>query len=173
MRICIRSSSRTNHEPANRRRTDPNERLPSARQSALPAIVLSSDRMRADASNLGNWRLGHAQLGQATCERHERIGVHYPARTRTWNNRTKTCCVANYTTGYRPPNGGRPSLCKPLDADKRGAGTKFLTTRAVHRIDVPRRKSRNSVKLGRPECGTMSGRFRRNSFAAGSQNMGI
>lgn len=24
---------------------------------------------------------------------------NYPARTRTWNSRTKTCCVADYTTG--------------------------------------------------------------------------
>jgi hypothetical protein len=23
-----------------------------------------------------------------------------PARTRTWKNRTKICCVANYTTGF-------------------------------------------------------------------------
>ncbi len=35
----------------------------------------------------------------ADTERHtEQI---YPTRTRTWNSRTKTCCVANYTIGYR------------------------------------------------------------------------
>lgn len=28
-----------------------------------------------------------------------RTSAHYPARTRTWKTRTKTWCVANYTTG--------------------------------------------------------------------------
>ena len=33
----------------------------------------------------------------------ESLSNGFPARTRTWNSRTKTCCVTNYTTGKASP----------------------------------------------------------------------
>src|SRR5262245_59699223 len=64
----------------------------------------------------------------------------YPARTRTWNSRTKTCCVADYTTGYRMR--GRSLV-------DRAAGTQAVPGRFMRREFRGVRGSESELRLAR------------------------
>ncbi len=61
------------------------------------------------------------RLHRPPTRRTRESAAHYPARTRTWNARTKTWCVTVYTTGQFMPAGPRAdrdlavSLCRSLE----------------------------------------------------------